>query len=155
MFCQNCGKNFATRFYKENINGYIKHFALCSKCAENDKKLKTLFNIPSLDNDFMDFQFLSKQNQAQKVCKNCMTTENDIRKTGRVGCGECYKNFEKILTPYIKKIQGCTTHIGTETSLNSIDELKKQLKKAIENESYEEAAKIRDEIKRKEVKNNE
>jgi protein arginine kinase activator len=101
-------------------------------------------------------------------------TYEDFKKIGRLGCGECYRTFRESLTPLLKRIHGATQHTGkvvlaalsepkepavkssSKASARSpktadIDALKEKLKKAIENESYEEAARIRDQIRSFEV----
>ncbi len=127
--------------------------------------------------DFMDeyeFETLGSNINEEKVCKICGYTYEDILKGGKLGCGNCYNTFEKKLNPIIKKIQGSDIHIGRKGNLNSktrldkdilkqenekennlekdkyniMQKLKEDLRKAIIQEEYEEAAKIRDEIKK-------
>jgi protein arginine kinase activator len=92
----------------------------------------------------------------------------EISKTGRVGCGNCYKIFGKELMPTLVRIHGRSTHVGKgvqtvdgitdkapnsqETAENKVDTLKKELQKAIETEEYEKAAELRDQIRRAEGK---
>ena len=102
-------------------------------------------------------------------CNTCHSTFEDIINTGMIGCQDCYDIFEEKLDPIIKKIQGSNKHIGRIGKIidNKIDEkntskesnqkeknnenniamLQEKLKKAIKEERYEDAAKIRDEIK--------
>ena len=108
-------------------------------------------------------------------CDQCGYTFDDIVNTGKLGCGNCYSVFEEQLDPIIKKIQGSNKHTGrigkivdnkieqktsekeknkeknidkeTKKENGKLEELQEQLKQAIKEERYEEAAKIRDEIK--------
>jgi len=88
-------------------------------------------------------------------CPNCKMTYADFKKIGRLGCGECYVTFKKYLGPLLKRIHGSSQHIGkspskvTRVLKEKIDlqELRLKLQKAIENEAFEEAARIRDQIK--------
>ncbi len=108
-------------------------------------------------------------------CKNCGYTFEDILNTGKFGCANCYDTFESRIEPIIRKMQGSSQHVGrlgkvTEHKLNTkpnvkkkiqkqdsqkneIEQLKEKLKKAVQEEKYEEAAKLRDEINAKENKN--
>ena len=68
-----------------------------------------------------------------------------------------YDTFEDILTPYIRKLQGATAHVGTahapagqpeQAKPDPVADLKAKLQEAISRENYEEAARLRDEIRR-------
>ena len=117
---------------------------------------------------FEDFPMLL--NEVKDVtCKTCGLSFDDIVSTGRLGCPDCYETFESRLDPILKRLQGSNRHNGrlgeipekkidikktekkkeTETTKESkIEKLEKELKDAIKEEKYEEAAKIRDEIKK-------
>ena len=106
------------------------------------------------------------------TCNNCGYTFDDIVNTGKLGCPNCYEVFESELDPIIKRIQGTNSHVGRIGKIidNKIDEkygkgkkeqdsnkkegktkleqLQEDLKTAIKEERYEDAAKIRDEIKK-------
>jgi protein arginine kinase activator len=88
-------------------------------------------------------------------CANCGLTYSDFKKIGRLGCGECYNAFKKYLGPLLKRIHGSNQHAGksplraAKVSKKKADsqELRTRLQKAIETEAFEEAARIRDQIK--------
>lgn len=166
MLCQNCGKNNATSHIHSVINGVVKDKYLCDECAakENTGALgeNDLFKMLS---SFLNDGVMPKT--AGKRCECCSATFDEIRRTGRVGCGNCYKTFEKELSPTLLRIHGRTLHVGKrpgaapecqtsdagnqETSKEQrIKSLKEQLAQAIEHEEYEKAAVLRDEIKREE-----
>ena len=92
----------------------------------------------------------------ERKCPTCGMTESELRRTGRVGCPDCYNTFSDILNPYVQKIHGATRHIGAapaapeQPKADPIAELKAQLKATVENEEYEQAARLRDEIRRME-----
>ena len=84
-------------------------------------------------------------------------TESELRRTGRAGCADCYQSFEDILLPYIRKLQGATAHVGAahtpagtpeQPQQDTAQALKNKLQEAISQENYEEAARLRDEIRR-------
>lgn len=127
--------------------------------------------------DFGTNDFMPLFNEVKQLkCDNCGYTFEDIVNTGKLGCENCYSVFENRLDPIIKKIQGSNKHVGrtgkiidskisekinnkdskTETENNKdvskVEKLQNDLKKAIKEEKYEEAAKIRDEIKKLEDK---
>ncbi len=87
------------------------------------------------------------------------STLKDIVDFGRVGCSDCYDKFEDRLAPSIEKIHGNVKHIGknvtyTETTNNkkqtvndTLTQLKEELKQAVKEQRFEDAAVIRDKIK--------
>ena len=112
-------------------------------------------------------------------CDNCGYTFEDIAHTGRVGCANCYDVFQDRLDPIIRRIQSSNHHVGRlgksidkkieekqkrrehneqkrrkeETPEEKLEGLKENLKQAIKEERYEDAAKLRDEIKKLEDNN--
>lgn len=92
----------------------------------------------------------------ERKCPTCGMTESELRRTGRAGCPDCYHAFEDILAPYIRQVHGADTHLGSapqgaaqqpETP-RPVESLKAKLQEAVQNENYEEAARLRDEIRR-------
>lgn len=175
MLCQNCGKNEVTFRYTQVINGVKKEMNLCDKCARElglkDMNFSMPINLSSFLSDFFnDYSdnLLPNFVTAQGVqCKNCGTTFDDFINSGEFGCSDCYDFFEDRLSPILKNLQGSNRHIGRgyrnitsgNTNENSIEKpikkeddklskLQKDLQKAIKDERYEDAAKIRDEIKK-------
>lgn len=133
--------------------------------------------------DFARPEFMPLFNEIKALkCNECGSSYEDIVNTGKLGCGNCYHVFEERLDPIIRRIQGANRHVGrvgkiidnkieqkvsnpinqkedivnnTEQSKkqNQLENLQQQLKQAIKEERYEEAAKIRDEIKKIEKDN--
>ena len=128
--------------------------------------------------DLMTPEIMPMFNSLKSItCDNCGSTFDDIINTGRVGCKDCYSVFEDRLDPIIKKLQGQNRHVGrigkiidskidskngveNKTEKNEskkvtdnkeqskLEKLQEDLKVAIKEERYEDAAKIRDEIKK-------
>lgn len=132
-----------------------------------------LASVLSAHEDVLSDEDMQKTNL---VCPTCHMTYNEFLRDGKFGCKDCYKTFGLILDPYIKKIQGNVTHTGKCPKFQSIfaevpeytgghtvlpkvkptqdkseaspeETLRAQLKAAIEKEEFEEAARLRDEIK--------
>jgi protein arginine kinase activator len=93
-------------------------------------------------------------------CENCGFSYADFKKIGRLGCSDCYDTFRKYLGPLLKKIHGSGIHAGKSPvkvarvtrKKADLTGLRTELQKAIEAEAFEEAAKIRDQIKELEKK---
>lgn len=156
MLCQKCKKNQATSHIKQVINGDVKEYFLCSKCAD---ELGIYGFVGSMDLDLDSFfsGFFSKPSLADSkrmICPNCKSTLSDISKSGKVGCSECYNVFRDELMPILQRLHGDVSHRGKipENALKSlsdeqkIEKLQEELEKAVKEQKYELAAKYRDEI---------
>ena len=178
MLCDNCKKRQANIRYSENINGITKELNLCEECSKKLRIGDISFDMSmpiDFSNFFSDFienfttpEFMPLFNEVKLLkCNNCGNTFDDIVNTGKLGCGECYSVFESQLDPIIKKIQGSNMHVGRigkvldnkisdntsnsnkeKEQLSEIEKLNLELKQAIKEERYEDAAKLRDEIKK-------
>lgn len=98
---------------------------------------------------------LQHNNQYEDItCNFCNTSFDEYKKTGKLGCGKCYSTFRKQLKPIIEGIYGYSEHIGKfpknefkDTEIvKTVEQLKEKLNMAIQEEEYEQAAKLRDEI---------
>lgn len=172
MLCQNCNKNEATTYYKETINGQTRELHLCPACAAQltggTPTMGSFFSDPFFDpfgSSFFSEPFGSLlqspfASTAQAIgggrrCPTCGMTESELRRSGRAGCGDCYQNFSDILMPYIKKLHGAAAHVGQTPApaadapkADPVEGLKAKLNEAVGAENYEEAARLRDEIRR-------
>lgn len=167
MICQSCNQREANVHITKIINGVKTEMHLCDECAKKqDISGGNAFSFSSP----MSFQNILEgffemmggvPNQIESLeCPVCHMTIDDFRKTGRLGCGNCYKTFEDDVTPLIRRIHGNIQHTGKVPGRTGgelkikrdIDVLREQLKNAINSEEYENAAKIRDQIKELEQK---
>ncbi len=123
------------------------------------KLLNDLFGSgsPAADHD----QFEMPQLNSGLECSDCGLNYEDFLAVGRLGCGQCYESFHENLDDLMLRLHGANRHVGrapseteypVETSEASAVESEKrrldhQLRQAIEQEDYERAAKLRDEIR--------
>jgi protein arginine kinase activator len=106
------------------------------------------------------------------ACPTCKTTFNEFRQHGLLGCPDCYRAFETQLGPLLerahdggvkhagklpKRLTGtaATPHPAPARPAVTLDDrearlrkIRRQLQSAIAAEKYEEAAKLRDELKK-------
>ena len=88
----------------------------------------------------------------QTGCVDCGLTWSEFEKTRRLGCPRCYESQKEQLKTLLRRLHGNNRHIGKsvkkeEQKKETLNSLKKKLKKAIENEAYETAAELRDRIR--------
>lgn len=165
MLCEKCGKNEATVYIKNVVNGKVTEQHLCGACAGETGVFKTSSPFSGMGGlfDEMDqvFQGFFPGKSAPRslnrgtVCPVCGATAQDIARSGRAGCADCYQIFEQVLEPVIRRIHGGAVHTGAipgsagaEVSRKrQLESLRAELQTAIRNEAFEEAARLRDEIR--------
>lgn len=162
MLCDVCAKNPATVHLTEIIDEQMTELHLCEECArEKSIQMEQQFGLADLLAGLAEFEKPTVEKEAVSLkCTNCGLTYGDFKKIGRLGCGECYSAFRKYLGLLLKKIHGSSMHFGktplkvTQVLKKKIDlqDLRYRLQKAIEDEAFEEAAKIRDQIRELEKK---
>lgn len=159
MKCQSCGKKEATVRYYENINGEKQELHLCSDCAQN-------LGFTSFSNIFSPmFASLQGYNlMEEEVCKVCGYSFDDYLKTGFFGCPNCYDSFSDRLDDLFIKLHGKSRHIPIQNKIKTkkltkkekevddydfeLKKLKSKLEKLVKEEKYEEAAVVRDKIRK-------
>ena len=157
MLCTNCGKNQATVHIRRTVNGITREYMLCSECAAKSELAPSFSDFDSLLKSA--FSFMPRGIQAKrKSCPVCGSTLHSISESGKLGCAKCYELFAEELKPTIARIHANAVYVsGCQTPYekkeeNRLDTLKAQLSKAVNEENYELAARLRDEIRELEGK---
>ncbi len=163
MLCQNCGKAQATTHIKRVVNGDTTEHHLCSQCAGElgYTDMFSGFAPLSLSDFFGDFLGdFNKKAIGAKVqrCPRCGNSFNDIVRESQLGCAECYRTFFEKLQPSLERIHGRALHNGKKITVEQteskepskeeqLEQLKARLSQAIQEQEFEQAAKLRDEIR--------
>ena len=176
MNCDNCHEHDATVHFQQIVNGQSTEINLCDKCAQAKGMISFAMDKPSFFGNLLS-GFMEEQKtvdgieKGTKVTCQCGWSSDDLRKSGFLGCPLCYYTFKESLTPILRRIHGSNRHIGkvpakipVKQKVNKkitkvfdpseINDLKSKLTLAINEERYEDAAKLRDRIKRLEKKLN-
>jgi protein arginine kinase activator len=98
----------------------------------------------------------------QQACPVCGITFYEFRSQGRLGCPHDYTSFQTQLEPLILNIHGESEHVGKRPrrpalgseSRTQLIRLRREMKEAIDDEQYERAGQLRDEIQRIESEGN-
>ncbi len=125
------------------------------------------------DEAYNDQEFMPLfQSVKELKCDNCNMTYDEFINQGKFGCPECYDVFSSKIDSLLKRLHGSNKYMGrralnstrqeekhaegntigdqqnkkSEKEETKLEKLQKDLKKAIAEERYEDAAKIRDEI---------
>ena len=165
MVCDICKQNQATVHLTEIVDDQMSELHLCEGCAnQKGAQMESHFGLADLLAGLADFgkhgagsSAATAEDLDVKTCDNCGTTYDDFKKTGRLGCSECYGTFKKNLSSLLRRIHGSTNHVGkvplslvgtpTVKGRSELQELKRRLQRAVEGEDFEEAAKIRDRLR--------
>ena len=159
MLCELCKQAQATVHLTEIINDQMSELHLCETCAnQKGAQVESHFGLADLLSGLADFSKTQEPEEGTtKACAACGMTYDDFRKVGRLGCAECYPTFKRSLGSLLKRIHGSPIHVGksplrliksSKVAKSEILELKRKLERAIEQEAFEEAARLRDQVRR-------
>ena len=149
--CQKC-PNPATLHITEVLGpGQFDELHLCEQCAN-----KYLYDGPKFGGAKAASTGEAEEGLlSQNVCPSCGLKFVEFRNTGRLGCPHDYEVFREELVPLLENIHGDMKHCGktprrhpqSKERLGELIHLRNLLKQAVTKEDYEQAAKLRDQIR--------
>lgn len=165
MLCQDCNQNDSSVHLTQIVNNKKLMLNLCKDCAE-----KRGFHSPFEHMPFPLAELVtgmvgstrsssstkgSKRTPKSRRCPACGMSFEDFGKSGRLGCGKCYLTFRNEMTELLRKVHGSPKHRGKGSMepgelMQPVKEerrLRDELKRAIDDEDFEKAASIRDQIR--------
>ena len=165
MLCQDCNQNDSSVHLTQIVNNKKLMLNLCKDCAE-----KRGFHSPFEHMPFPLAELVtgmvgstrsssstkgSKRTPKSLRCPACGMSFEDFGKSGRLGCGKCYLTFRNEMTELLRKVHGSPKHRGKGSMepgelMQPVKEerrLRDELKRAIDDEDFEKAASIRDQIR--------
>ncbi len=154
MLCHMCKEKEATVLYTEIVDNKVVKMQLCEECAK--KKGVTMhapFSLSDLLAGLTELATFPAEEMKRK-CPGCGMTYVDFRKTGRLGCSQCYSTFEQGMNALLETIHKSNRHVGkipkrlagVIAGVKKRQALERKLKEAIEKEAFEKAAVIRDQL---------
>ena len=159
MQCDVCKTNQATVFLTQIVDGKMQKVNLCESCSkEKGVTDPTGFALADLLLGLGAAQEMERGGSVQK-CPTCGFSQADFKKTGRLGCAMCYTTFADGLASLLKGMHKGTEHVGkiparlakTLERESQLKTLQRDLRKAVAEENYENAAGIRDQIRHLDV----
>ena len=154
MKCDRCG---AASVYHSTliVNGVSQKTNLCRDCALKEgvftNQKQNIF-----DDMFSSFADLLGFEQIENVvCPVCKTSLKEFKASGKLGCPNCYEEFREEIAQLIKRIAPFETHKQEsvkplkprkQTKEEKIAALREEMKLAVTEERYEDAAKIKKQI---------
>ena len=161
--CRNCSKP-ATMHITDIREGEVHELHFCESCAHD--YMQSTDPDPSDSPGAFPFKFANEQSLSeldQSECPNCGITFREFRSQGRLGCPHDYVAFGAELLPLLENIHGETQHCGkvpkrapaASQRQYQLIKLRNELRSAVDEEKYEDAARLRDEIQTLETELNE
>jgi protein arginine kinase activator len=158
--CQFCS-NPATVHLTRIVEKQKKELHLCQHCAEAQHLVqKQELNLPAILQSLIG-QHLGPQTGelARLVCPNCGIRYMEFRAQGRLGCPHDYTVFRAGLVTLLQRIHRGQRHVGKRPRhapqvpglRAELVELRRRLHQAVQDENYEEAARLRDLLRQKEA----
>ncbi|HAI51996.1 MAG: UvrB/UvrC motif-containing protein [Limnochordia bacterium] len=158
MLCDKCGQNEATVKFVQIENNKKTELHLCRDCAQGYTSFSPGFDLQQLLSSLFQSLSLGQKTApavAAKKCPTCGRTLGDIQQTGRLGCSSCYEVFREELSPVLRRLHGSGSHTGKVPArafprvhaTRQMEELRKRLDECVRLEKYEEAARLRDELR--------
>ncbi len=156
MLCQRCHKNEATIHITEVGEGEHQENHLCEKCAEANG---TVVKNPATINQLLSSLIMAHSGASElagMTCPECGISFLEFRQQGLLGCPNDYEVFSQALDDLLVRVHGQDIqHMGKVPARGGSEQkknirllhLRRELATAVEAEQYEEAAKLRDQIK--------
>ena len=168
MKCQQCDKP-ATFHITELAGGKPQELHLCEDHARqyltaSSSEPTAVGNMASVLAHQMQIGQTAEElaQLDQQACPVCAVTFYEFRSKGRLGCPHDYVCFQPQLEPLILNIHGELEHVGKRPrrstagseSRTRLIRMRREMKEAIDDENYEHASRLRDEIQRIENEGN-
>src|SRR5438552_4424875 len=149
MLCCVCKEKEATVHLTQIAGDKMQKVDLCEDCAKhkgvNDP---TGFSLADLLLGLGAGQEIAQSAGGVEIkCPHCGFTQADFKKSGRLGCAECYGVFSEGLDGLLKTMHKGTKHAGKFPALlkenrdlsDKLKQLQRKLDKAIAEEDFEAA----------------
>jgi protein arginine kinase activator len=163
MRCEKCKKAQASVFLTQLVEGKMQKIDLCENCS---RELGVTNNEGFSLQDLMSKSVTLASDPVRVVsesgaaCSGCGCTLADVRKNGRLGCATCYTVFKDFLKDTLDQVQKGTHHTGKVPASGASAQaqagegdspqrrsLVEALERAVNSEDYEQAARLRDQLR--------
>ena len=159
-YCDKCGKP-ATSLTWVEINGERMEQHLCSECANYANDFDDFDDfVQPMVGEFFDFPVAFARRKPSKhvpTCLSCGFTSDDYLHYGKFNCPDCYKYLGQVTEPDFSKSNPKVSFDKIKLRKKPkpqtrLEVLKANLKKAVDEERYEDASEIKKEIDKLERK---
>ncbi len=169
MLCERCGKKAASVHVTKIINGNKTELYLCDNCAKEkgeEISFEGKFPLHQFFSGLMGFvppggsETVVPTGYSGIQCPGCGLTYTQFGQIGHFGCDQCYEAFGKNLVPLLRRLHGNQKHMGKIPARagsfvkikKEVERLREELQRKVAEEAFEEAAELRDKIRKLEGK---
>lgn len=159
MLCDDCKERPVSVHITHINNNQKTEKHLCDQCAQKSGDISfstdAKFGIQDLLKGMFNHGFANIPQVKAEACPRCGMTYGDFSRGGKFGCGDCFTTYGERLDPLLRRIHGTSSHTGKVPKRSGgklalrqkLRELRHSLEHHVVHEEYEQAARIRDEIK--------
>ncbi len=159
MKCDVCKETEATVHLTQIVSGAMQKIDLCESCAKaKGVSDPTGFSMADmlLGVGQEETTSITTTGGSELQCPGCGMTQSDFKKSGRLGCAQCYDTFAEGLAPLLKGMHKGEQHIGKSPASRAenpettekLKVLRRDLDHAVKSENFELAADLRDRIRK-------
>lgn len=147
-------ENRAVVYLEKVVNGHRSNHYYCEGCAA-EKGLGPKSEAFDIGEILAQMGAEAPGADKAETCGFCGLGHGDFKKTGRLGCPECYGSFEAKLRTLLRRIHGSDQHAGKvylppgpgADEAGRLRALRGRLARAVAAEDFEHAAVLRDAIR--------
>lgn len=155
MKCQRCPKQATSHITDLVGEERFEEHHFCEDCAKKFLNETTAPIKKPTKPEVVSTTTESPADPSMKHCEACGIKFVEFRNTGRLGCSHDYEIFRDELLQLLESIHSDQRHQGkrprrapkVKAAFQELVSLRQKLSKAVSTEAYEEAARIRDQIK--------
>jgi protein arginine kinase activator len=158
MKCEICGLKDAVIHIRQMQKDLVHELHICEDCAQEKGLIReedSELPIANLLSGLLEGKDVTGASEVKDACPRCGLKASEFRKQGKLGCPECFHAFEKDVRSIVSQMAARPRHTGRVPSAMMIEQdtasrgenLREELREAVEREEYELAARIRDRLR--------
>ncbi len=158
MKCRSCGAARADVKVHLSAGSEAQEIHLCKSCAAElgISRRDAAYTPGELYSVLLRGTAVGDDTETRLICPGCMRSYDDLRRTGRAGCPECYEVFERQIAGALSRLIPVPAHQGRiprrlapyKSIFFDKPRIQGELDAALADEDYEEAAFLRDRLRR-------
>ncbi|MCA1753415.1 MAG: UvrB/UvrC motif-containing protein [Spirochaeta sp.] len=158
MKCRSCGAPRAAVKVHLSAGPEAQEIHLCKSCASElgISARDTAYTPGELYSVLLRGTAVGDDTESRLICPGCMRSYDDLRRTGRAGCPECYEVFERQIAAVLSRSTPEQSHQGRiprrlapyKSIFFDKPRIQGEIEAAVAAENYEEAVFLRDRLRR-------
>ena len=159
MKCEICGLKDAVIHIRQMQKDLVHELHVCEECAQEKgliREEESELPIANLLSGLLEGKDVTGATvEVKDACPRCGMKASEFRKQGKLGCPACFEAFDKDVRAIVSQMASRPRHTGkvpaallaAHQEASQGDNLREELKEAVEHEEYELAARLRDRLR--------